>query len=56
LIGGSGNDDLRGGSGADVLDAIDGSGGDIVRGGSGFDICYLESSDTSSGCERRVVA
>jgi len=50
-----GNDDIHGGGGNDLIDAVDGSGGDVVRCGSGNDRVAADEGDTVfSDCEEVV--
>lgn len=46
-------DDLRGGTGADELNALDADGRDTLNGGKGFDKCRGEPNDTYISCELR---
>ena len=64
IRGGTGNDTIRGGLGNDLLlgeegnDSLDGGVGssvDVLRGGPGRDVCFVDSSDRTSGCETVVV-
>lgn len=54
---GADTDVLRGGRGADDLDAIDGDGRDSLIGGRGFDTCHIEQGedDETSGCNMKVI-
>jgi len=51
LVGGSGQDILKGGIGADHLDGIDTfNGNDLLDGGSGTDECRADPDDVLMSC------
>jgi Ca2+-binding RTX toxin-like protein len=49
ILGGPGNDNLRGWTGDDIV--IGGPGTDTLRGDGGYDVCYGENYPLGHGCE-----